>query len=66
MLILEILCGWFALSGVAAIFVYCCSRVSESDRRSAGTPAGSEDEVLAADTDTCGAEPVPSPVAVNR
>ena len=44
MLIFKIICGWFALSGIAGFVVYCCSRVSEGHRPSeAPMPAVDED-----------------------
>ena len=65
MLILEILCGWFALSGIAAFFVYCCSRVSE-DRRPSDAPEPSVDEVLESDTPGCGTQSAAAPATANR
>ena len=42
-MVLTILMGWLALAVLAAFFVYCCSRVSNGERRELGDddfPAG--------------------------
>jgi hypothetical protein len=32
-MVLDILLIWLALAGLAVLFMYCCSRVSDDDRR---------------------------------
>jgi hypothetical protein len=32
-MVLTILIGWVALAALAALFLYCCSRVSNGERR---------------------------------
>jgi len=45
MLAFKILCGWFALSGIAGFFMYCCSRVSADEPRHEALVAADDDEL---------------------